>query len=123
MKRILVTCAASLLLATVALAHAPRPGPNGGLKVDAGGAHHAELVADGTETVKLFLYDGNDQPVASEGFKGNAILIVNGKPARFSLEPAGGQMLTGKAPSPVETGVRGAVQLTLPDGSTVQAKF
>jgi hypothetical protein len=123
MKRILVTCAASLLMAAAALAHAPRPGPNGGLKVDAGGAYHAELVADGTETVRLFLYDGNDQPVESEGFKGNAILIVNGKPARFSMEPAGGQTLTGKAPSPVEPGVRGAVQLTLPDGSTVQAKF
>ena len=73
--------------------------------------------------MKLFLYDGDDNPVESAGFKGNAILIVNGKPARFSMEPSGGQTLTGKAPSPVEPGVKGAIQLTLPDGSTVQAKF
>jgi hypothetical protein len=123
MKKILASSALSLLMATAALAHQPRPGPNGGLKVDAGGSHHAELVADGTETVRLFLYDGNDQPVGSAGFKGNAILIVNGKPARFSMVPTGGQTLTGKAPSPVEPGVKGAIQLTLPDGSTVQAKF
>jgi hypothetical protein len=123
MTKILASFALSLLMATAALAHQPRPGPNGGLKVDAGGAHHAELVADGTEMVRLYLYDGNDQPVESAGFKGNAILIVNGKPARFGLEPAGGQTLIGKAPSPVEAGVKGAVQLTLPDGSTVQAKF
>lgn len=49
--------------------------------------------------------------------------IGDGKPARFSMEPSGGQTLTGKVPSPVEPGVKGAAQLTLPDGSTVQAKF
>lgn len=123
MKKILASLCFSLAMTASALAHEPRPGPNGGLKVDAGGAHHAELVADGSETVTLFLYDSNDQPVDSAGFKANAILILNGKPSRFVMEPAGGQMLTGKAPAPVEPGVKGAVQLTLPDGSTAQAKF
>ena len=71
----------------------------------------------------VFLFDAADQPVESAGFKANAILVVNAKPARFPLEPAGGQKLTGKAPGPVQAGVKGAVQLTAPDGSTAQAKF
>ena len=90
--------------------------------VDAGN-FHAELLADGTDTVTVFLFDAADQPVESAGFKANAILVVNAKPARFPLEPAGGQKLTGKAPGPVQAGVKGAVQLTAPDGSTAQAKF
>lgn len=122
MKKPLATIGITLLMASAALAHEPRPGPNGGLMVDAG-SYHAELVADGTDTVTLFLFDADDKPVDSAGFAANAILVVNGKPARFSLEPAGGQKLTGKAPSAVEPGVKGAVQLTLPDGGTAQAKF
>ena len=47
----------------------------------------------------VFLFDAADQPVESAGFKANAILVVNAKPARTPLEPAGGQKLTGKAPS------------------------
>ena len=33
-----------VMTALPAYAHAPRPGPNGGLKVDAGANHHVELV-------------------------------------------------------------------------------
>jgi hypothetical protein len=112
-----------VMIASPALAHQPRTGPNGGLLVDAGTAYHVELVADGSETVTLFLFDAADQPIDSAGFKATAILIVNSKPARFPMESAGGQKLTGKAPGPVAAGVKGAVQLTAPDGSTAQAKF
>lgn len=122
MKIFAAALAFALMIAGPALAHDPRPGPNGGLMVDAGN-YHAELLADGTDTVTVFLFDAADQPIESSGFGGNAILVVNGKPARFPLEPAGGQKLTGKAPGPVEAGARGAVQLTAPDGSTAQAKF
>jgi hypothetical protein len=122
MKMILAILALCLLVAPGALAHEPRPGPNGGLMVDAG-SYHAELLADGTPKVTLFLFDIDDQPIESAGFKANAILIVNGKPARFTLEPAGGQTLSGEAPGPVEPGVKGAIQISLPDGGTVQAKY
>ena len=47
-----------------AFAHEPRPGPNGGWKVDAG-AWHAELVANATPNVIVFLFDGADQPVSA----------------------------------------------------------
>ncbi len=120
--RTTLAIAFTALLATAAFAHAPRPGPNGGLKVDAGNMH-AELIANGTDTVTVYLFDADDKPVESAGFKANAILIIDGKPARFALEPAGGTILTGKAPGPVAAGVKGALQITLPDGSTVQAKY
>ncbi len=44
--------AALSALAGVAIAHDPRPGPNGGIKVDAGD-WHAELVADGSDVVRV----------------------------------------------------------------------
>jgi hypothetical protein len=65
------------LLAVAAHAHEPRPGPNGGWKVDAG-AWHAELVADGTTAVVVHLFDAGDQPVSAEGWTANAILLVEG---------------------------------------------
>jgi hypothetical protein len=122
MKKILTAHVFCIMMSSAALAHEPRPGPNGGLKVDAGD-YHVELVANGTDTVTLFLFDVNDQPVDSAGFKANAILIVNGKPARFAIEPTTGQQLAGKAPGIVEPGVKGAIQIVLPDGATAQAKF
>ncbi len=100
MKKSVAFLGLSLLVNSSALAHEPRPGPNGGLKVDAG-SYHAELLADGTDTVTVFLFDANDQPVDSAGFKANAISHRQRKANALSLEPAGGQKLSGKAPSEV----------------------
>jgi hypothetical protein len=57
------------------------------------------------------------------GFKAEAILIVDGKPVRFALEPAEPSRLVGTAPRPVPKGVKGALRITTPDGATSQAKF
>ena len=65
MTRFVLAALLGLSLAAPAFAHDPRPGPNGGLKVDAGARHHAELVANGTPQVVVFLYDQNDRPVAA----------------------------------------------------------
>jgi hypothetical protein len=112
-----------LSLATPAFAHDPRPGPNGGLKVDAGARHHAELVANGTPQVLVFLYDANDRPVPAQGYRASAILVVGGAPQRFALQPGDGNRLIGTAPVPVPAGTKGAVQITGPDGATAQARF
>lgn len=120
--RYLTAFAISLLLSTAAFADAPKAGPNGGIRVDAG-TIHVELVLDGTENVKAYLLDFSDKPLTSAGVKANAILIVDGKPVRFTLEDMGGTMLHGKAPAPVAAGAKGALQLTMPDGSTLQAKY
>ncbi len=123
MNRLVLAAVVGLLLAAPAAAHDPRPGPNGGMKVDAGARHHAELVANGTPQVVVFLYDANDQPVAAQGYRGNAILVVAGATQRFALQAGEGNRLTGTAPVPVPAGVKGAVQITGPDGATAQARF
>lgn len=123
MSRFVIAALLGLSLAAPAFAHDPRPGPNGGLKVDAGARHHAELVANGTPQVVVFLYDANDQPVPAQGFRANAILIVAGATQRFALQPGEGNRLVGTAPVPVPAGTKGAVQITGPDGATAQARF
>ncbi len=123
MTRKMMFAAAFALLATAASAHEPRPGPNGGLKVDAGSKHHAELVAKGTPEVVVYLYDQNDKPVPAQGYRANAILVVGGATQRFPLQPAEGNRMVGTAPVPVPAGVKGALQLTGPDGATAQARF
>jgi hypothetical protein len=123
MSRLVLAAALGLVLTATALAHAPRPGPNGGLKVDAGTNHHAELVTDGTPNVVVYLFDAEDKPVASQGYRANAILLVGGGAQRFPLTAGEGNRLTGTAPVPVPAGVKGAVQIIGPDGATLQAKF
>lgn len=120
----LATIALSLVLMTgsIALAHEAAKGRNGGLRVDAG-AYHAELLVDGTTTVALFLSDADDKPIPAKDFKANAILVIDGKSQRFTLSPVEGSKLVGTAPAPVKPGVKGAIQLTAPDGATAQAKF
>lgn len=114
---------AALLTAGPAAAHQPRLGPHGGALVDAGSGHHAELVVDGSTTVAVHLSDMSDAAVATTGFKAEAILVVDGKPVRFALDPVEPSRLVGTAPVPVPKGVKGAVRLTGPDGATAQAKF
>lgn len=123
MIRFFLAALLGLSLAAPAFAHDPRPGPNGGLKVDAGARHHAELLANGTPQVVVFLYDANDQPVPAHGYRANAILVVAGATQRFALQPGEGNRLVGTAPVPVPAGTKGAIQITGPDGATAQARF
>ena len=118
------TIALSLVLMTgsIALAHEAAKGRNGGLRVDAG-AYHAELLVDGTTSVVVFISDADDKPIPAKDFKANAILVIDGKSQRFPLTAAEGSKLVGTAPAPVKPGVKGAIQLTAPDGATAQAKF
>lgn len=44
-------------------------------------------------------------------------------PQRFALTPSEGNRLIGTSPAPVPQGVKGAVQIAAPDGTTAQAKF
>ena len=121
--RLLIAVAVFSATVLAASAHEPRKGPNGGALVDAGKRYHVEMIAKGSEEIVVILSDVNDKPVASAGFKANAILVVAGKPQRFTLEPADGARLIGKAPVAVPAGTKGAIQLTAPDGATAQAKF
>ncbi|MFN3745990.1 MAG: hypothetical protein ACK4TL_14915 [Hyphomicrobiaceae bacterium] len=112
----------ALILPAMTHAHEAAKGRHGGWRVDAG-KYHAELVADGTPNVIVYLSDGDDKPIPAAGFKATAIFIIDGKSQRFALAPAEGSKLVGTAPAPVKRGVKGVVQLTAPDGSTAQGKF
>ena len=112
--------ASSLVLASAAFAH-ETTGPNGGRLVDAGNLH-VELVSKG-KAVDVFVTDANDKPLTVDGYKGTAVLVINGKPHRIPLAPAEANRLTGAASIDVPASPRGAVQLNLPAGGSVQGRF
>ena len=117
-----LSLALSLAMPASSFAHEAAKGQNGGLRVDAG-KYHTEILANGTTTVAVFLSDADDKPIPAAGFKGTAILVIDGKTQRISLEPADGSRLAGTSPVAVQAGVKGVVQLTAPDGTTAQGKF
>ena len=81
-----------------------------------------EVVAKGT-SLQVFLRDHSDKVVLTDGYKGTAIFVVDGKPQRIPLAPAGDNALTGTSTVTIPREPKGAVQITTPTGSTVQAKF
>lgn len=112
---------AAALTAAPALAHEPDKGPNGGARVD-GGPFHVELAPQGA-MVRVFVTGPNYEAISVEGFTGTAMLVIDGKPRRVTLTPAGDGMLAGDAGAPVPAAAQGAVQLKAADGKTAQAKF
>ena len=67
--------------------------------------------------------DDKDKPVDAKGFKATGIFVVGGKPQRIELKPESANKLTGTSPVALPATLKGAVQITLPTGKTVQAKF
>jgi hypothetical protein len=108
------------LLAVPASAHGPKSS-HGGRIVNAG-PYHAELVAK-ERTIEIFLLGHDDKPVDPSGFKGVAILNVEGKVERITLAPSEKNALSGTAATALPANPKGAIQLTAPDGKTATAKF
>ena len=94
---------------------------HGGRAVEAGD-YHVELVAK-SGLIDVYLADHDNKAVRSAGHKGLAILVVDGKSQRIVLEPAGESRLSGKAGGELPSAPKGVVQITLPNGKTVQARF
>ena len=115
----------SLTLATGAYAQHKHShdekGPNGGLLVEAGD-YHMELITRG-DVVDVNIMDHDNKPQPTKGFKGLVILSVQGKSQRIVLEPAEPSRLTGKAAGALPVETKGVVQITPPNGKTVQARF
>lgn len=116
------TLLAVLFLAGPAFAHEPGTGPNGGLRVDAA-PYRVELVPAGTMVSVFVTLDSDDSVVDTSGMTGTAILLIDGKPVRLPLAPAAPGVLSADTGMAVPMDVKGAVQLTGPNGKTVQAKF
>lgn len=121
MRKLSFAALGAALVAGAALAHAPEKGKNGGQQVDAGN-YHVEAVVKGN-TLDVFITDHGETPVATKGFKGTAVLIVKGKPAKITLAPRGENVLTGTSPVELAAPIRGAIQITNDQNETVQAKF
>jgi hypothetical protein len=119
--RIMLFAMALSVASGQALAHSTKTGVNGGRQTDAGN-YHVEILPNGT-TLRILLRDHGDRSVSTTGFKGTAILVVNGRPQRITLAPAGENALQGEASEPLPAEPTGAVQITTPTGATVQAKF
>ena len=101
---------ASFVLATfAAVAHEPRRGTNGGQKVDIG-SNHAELVAEG-KTLRLFLFDGADQPIPAAGATAQAVILAGGRQATVALIPTGDNVLAGTGDFMAVRGMRAVVTL------------
>lgn len=95
-------------------------GDKGGRIVDAG-PYHIELVTK-DRRVEVWVYDAKEKPVSPAGFKGTAILVVGGKPARVVLAPADAR-LAGEAEVALGANPKGVVQITGPDGAPASGKF
>lgn len=112
----------ALALVVPAAAHEPRIGPRGGPLVDAG-SYHVEVVTQ-EKAIEVFVSDLADKPLTATGFKALAVLVIEGKSARIPLEATGdGSRLAGKAEANLPKRIKGAVQLTAPDGKTATASF
>lgn len=110
---------ALLTSAGSAMAHEAK-GAHGGRVADAG-AYHVEMVVK-SDVVDVFISDQSEKSLAATGFKGTAILVAGGKSQRVVLAPVDGSRLSGSATA-LPNQPKGVVQLTAPDGKTIQAKF
>ena len=106
---------------TLAFSHDAKTGANGGPLAHAG-SYHVELVSQGT-TLQVYVRDHDDKAVTTDGYKGVAIFTVSGKAQRIPLTPGGENKLMGTSPVELPKEPKGAVQITTPTGSTLQAKF
>jgi len=96
-------------------------GSHGGRVADAG-IYHVEMVVKGS-VIDVFISDAGEKPIATAGFKGTAILVAGGKSQRIVLEPVDGARLSGSAAAALPNQPKGVVQLTAPDGKTIQGRF
>jgi hypothetical protein len=119
--KIVTAVAAVIATASFGFAHAPKVGANGGAQTDAG-SFHVEVVSQGS-ILQVFLRDHDDKAVPTAGYKGTAIFVIEGKPQRIPLAPAGENKMTGTSAVSIPSEPKGAVQITTPTGSTVQANF
>ncbi|HWM83928.1 MAG TPA: hypothetical protein VNQ56_17860 [Pseudolabrys sp.] len=118
-RYVLFLSAAAMIVASAADAHNPRARHGG--RIAHAGSYHVELVTEG-KTVNAFLVGHDDRAMSADGYKGTAILLVDGKRQRIPLAPRDNR-LTGDADTNLPEGVTGVVQITNPTGATSSAKF
>ena len=111
-----------MLAAATSLAAASEMKSHHGGRMAEAGEYHVELVSK-ADAVEVHLADHDNKAVASASHKGLAILNIDGKSQRIVLSPAGASRLSGKSTGAIQGAPKGVVQITLPNGKTVQARF
>jgi hypothetical protein len=96
------------------------PTPHGG-QMRMAGPYHYELVI-GERQLTVYLSDHANQPVPSQGVRGEAIVLSGGK-TTVALQPAGENLLRGAGEFNASPDMKVVVSLTFPDGSSGQARF
>jgi hypothetical protein len=96
-------------------------GPNGGRVVEAS-PYHIELVTE-DQLLAVYVTDSDEKPVVVTGFKGTAILVVDGKSQRIPLSADQASRLTGTPAGKLPAEPKGVVQITAPGGKSVQGRF
>ena len=106
---------------SIALAHAPKLARTVALKLMQAASTSKWCLKE--QLCRSSSRDHSDNDVKTDGFKGTAIFVIDGKPQRIPLIPAGENRLSGTSPVDLPTNPKGAVQITTPSGGTMQAKF
>lgn len=117
--KMLFPVVAAMVVSSAADAHDPQA-RHGGRVAHAGG-YHVELVTKG-KTVEAFLIGHDDRAMPIQGYKGTAILMIDGKRQRIPLAPRDNR-LTGEAEADLPAKVTGVVQITSPAGVASSAKY
>ena len=108
---------------SIAAAHGPSRGPNGGQMQDIGSYHGELLAQDGSLT--FFLYDANDRPLPATGASATAIVLAAGRQLTLAFAPrADGKALVATGEFRAEPSLRVVVQLVPAAGQPrVQARY
>ncbi len=112
-----------LALPSLALAHGPLRGPNGGQMQDIGSYHGELLAQDGRLT--FFLFDANDRPLSATGATATAIVLAGGRQQTLTFAPRpDGRALVASGEFRAEPGLRVVVQLVPAAGQPrIQARY
>ncbi len=121
-KRRLIA-ATLLVLPSLAIAHGPSRGPNGGQMQDIGSYHGELLAQDGRLT--FFLFDANDRPLSANGATATAIVLAGGRQQTLTFAPRpDGAALVASGEFRAEPSLRVVVQLVPAAGQPrIQARY
>ena len=125
MKKLVLTAAALMTLATGAFAqghsHGDKKGPHGGPIQDVVGIEAELVVAD--RTVTIHVYDEAGKPVSATGYSGSALVGTGPTRQVVQLAPGADNLLSGSAAAAIPRGAPITLQLKAPGGKSGQAKF
>lgn len=112
-----------ILLPSMALAHGPSRGPNGGQMQDIGSYHGELLAQDGRLT--FFVYDTNDRPLSATGATATGIVLAGGRQQTVTFAPRpDGTALVASGEFRAEPSLRVVVQLVPAAGQPrIQARY